>query len=1137
LPADVIGNINGTSVALTVPFGTNVTALIATFSTTGASVAVGGTAQVSGITANDFTGPVSYTVTAADGTTKAYIVTVTIAPSSAKDLTAFSFQSADNAGLLADVTGTINGTAIAVTVPFGTNVTALIATFATTGVSVKVGANVQASGLSAHGFTSPVTYRVTAADGSTQDYVVTVTVALNPAKDLTAFSLLTVNNSGLPANVTGAIVGTTVTATVPYGTTVTALKATFALTGASAAVGAVTQVSDVTANDFTNPVDYTVTAADGSTKTYTVTITVALNPAKDLTAFSFRTVNNGGLGPNVLALINGASITATVPFGTNVTALKATFTTTGASVAVGPVTQTSDQTPNDFTSPVTYRITAADGTTQDYVVTVTIALNPAKDLTGFSFLSANNGGLGADVTGQINGAAVAVTVPFATDVTALKATFAITGASATVGGVVQTSGLSAVDFTSPVTYRVTAADGTTQDYVVTVTVALNPAKDLTALSFLTVNNGELAANVSASIVGAAVTATVPYGTNVTALKATFAITGASAAVGAVTQVSGVTADDFTSPVTYTVTAADGTTKDYVVTVTVALNPAKDLTAFSFLTVNNSGFGPDVVALISGTSITATVPFGTDVTALRATFTTTGASVKVGAATQTSDQTANDFTSPVAYVVHAADGSTQTYTVTVTIALNPAKELTAFSFLSVNNSALTADYAGSIVGATISVSLPVGTPLTALKATFATSGASVKVGAVPQTSGQTANDFTSVVTYQVTAADGSTKDFTVTITTLFGGGGGGALNVTGASVINTSSASIAAVAGATTGMISNGTGSFSAGQEVLLHQTQSATGAVGYYEFARIASVAGSTLTFATPLAHTYTTMAADVAQVVAVPEYTTVDVADGGTLAAPPWNGSSGGILVFDAQATVSVAGAVTMAGAGYRGAAQLDCGTTCIDGHAGESHLGAGARSTSANGAGGGGGAQGQDCGGGGGGGYGGVGSDGSPVGGGTCAIGGVGVAGAADGTASLADAVLFGGAGGEGGYDEDGGLPGMGGGGGGVIIIRAAGVTVAATGSINAKGGDGGGGGNPGCGGGCGMGGGGGGAGGAIRLFAQNSVQAGTNQVVSTGGTGGECSCTGDGLFGGTGSDGRVGILALGGVTGATTPAYDPN
>jgi hypothetical protein len=56
-----------------------VTALVATFSTNGARVSVGSTVQVSGSTPNNFTGPVAYTVTAADGTSVTYRVIIRVA--------------------------------------------------------------------------------------------------------------------------------------------------------------------------------------------------------------------------------------------------------------------------------------------------------------------------------------------------------------------------------------------------------------------------------------------------------------------------------------------------------------------------------------------------------------------------------------------------------------------------------------------------------------------------------------------------------------------------------------------------------------------------------------------------------------------------------------------------------------------------------------------------------------------------------------------------------------------------------------------------------------------------------------------------------------------------------------------------
>lgn len=94
---------------------------------------------------------------------------------------------------------------------------------------------------------------------------------------------------------------------------------------------------------------------------------------------------------------------------------------------------------------------------------------------------------------------------------------------------------------------------------------------------------------------------------------------------------------------------------------------KAIANFSFLDSLNPAFsGGDVVGIITGTAIALTVPAATVVTALIASFGSTGATVKVGATPQVSGTTANNFTSPVVYTVTAQDGSTQTYTVTVTV---------------------------------------------------------------------------------------------------------------------------------------------------------------------------------------------------------------------------------------------------------------------------------------------------------------------------------------------------------------------------------------------------------------------------------------------------------------------------------------
>lgn len=129
------------------------------------------------------------------------------------------------------------------------------------------------------------------------------------------------------------------------------------------------------------------TKADGSGASFSAGDTLTVGPANDtLFAKWTPTLNTskamtefGFTGLSVTGTITESSktISATVPCGTNLTALVATFTTTGASVKVGSTVQTSAATANNFSSPVTYTVTAVDGTTADYVVTVTVASKPA----------------------------------------------------------------------------------------------------------------------------------------------------------------------------------------------------------------------------------------------------------------------------------------------------------------------------------------------------------------------------------------------------------------------------------------------------------------------------------------------------------------------------------------------------------------------------------------------------------------------------------------------------------------------------------------------------------------------------------------------------------------------------------------
>jgi predicted outer membrane repeat protein len=105
--------------------------------------------------------------------------TPTPVPSSAREITAYKFEAGKNTALSSDVTGTIDSVnhTVSLTVPYGTGVTSLVATFTLSqGATAKVGDISQVSGTTANDFTIPVIYTVIAEDNSIQDWTITVSI-------------------------------------------------------------------------------------------------------------------------------------------------------------------------------------------------------------------------------------------------------------------------------------------------------------------------------------------------------------------------------------------------------------------------------------------------------------------------------------------------------------------------------------------------------------------------------------------------------------------------------------------------------------------------------------------------------------------------------------------------------------------------------------------------------------------------------------------------------------------------------------------------------------------------------------------------------------------------------------------------
>lgn len=682
-----------------------------------------------------------------------------------KQLSYFGFEPADNPRLTAAAVGVVSGLDVHVDLPFGTDLTALAPRIEHDGASIEPESGV------ARDFSQPVDYVVTAEDGSTAKYTVTVDVlseltqpepndggtALDANKEITRFSI-----AGLDAD----IEADNIELSVPHDTRLRGITPELEFRGASISPTALEP------QDFTQPVEYVVTARDGSTRRYTVRVALAPNNSKDITHFRI-------LGAE--STITGTSIVLTLPAGTNLTTLEPTITLSG-----GTVMPPSGQQ-QDFTQPLEYTVTGADGTSKTYTVIVMLAAGSANDIMSFEVSQALT---------TINGDSIVLSAPYGADNCSWAPTI-------THGGVsIEPPNGKLQDFQAGVQYTVTAADGGKRVYTVTCQIAHTSARGITSFEVLglpatiigdditltvqnstslgaltptivhqgvritpasgsaqnffapvkyklTERNGEehiynvrivnadrsdnelvdlSYAGRHAQINGQHVTLTLPPGSDVHALMPTIVHRGAR------TIPTGV-ARDFTTPQIYGVIAKDGTRRDYEVSIQAAAQSAKALEHFS---LGNAS------AQITSTQIQLVLPPGSDPRALKPQLQHSGASIAP------SPDTPQDFSQPVNYTISAWDGSKQTYTVTASVAETNANELTGFRLLG-----LDAD-----IGTTqVELSVPNTTNLTALVPTFQIAGTKVQPdSSVPQ-------NFTEPVIYTVTASNGTTRNYKITITEL------------------------------------------------------------------------------------------------------------------------------------------------------------------------------------------------------------------------------------------------------------------------------------------------------------------------------------------------------------------------------------
>ncbi len=325
-------------------------------------------------------------------------------------------------------------------------------------------------------------------------------------------------------------------------------------------------------------------------RTYSAASSMTVSSSdKEISAFTFENSTKTTIDQDAKTIVVEMPYATSKGVHIDISSLKAKFSASPfTTVTVGGAAQTSEATANNFTSPVVYRVTAANGTTTDYTVTVdqkTVETSPTfESFAGKSVDKAFDKGL--DLQGYVNNGAtgyVVILAPNGQDpeiLDSVRVSYNTAGDFGILRYTTATDTLkqdSLLNLSSSKTVTVEAQDHSTKGYTIYATVA--PKLELTLTNI----------NPTASATSGDdfnITLKVLKGTNVADLAVTSLVTPATGVTGIKvvpvddddtndTPVTFTSGDhvDFTTPVKFIVTvnnATLGKTYDVVYTATVVV---------------------------------------------------------------------------------------------------------------------------------------------------------------------------------------------------------------------------------------------------------------------------------------------------------------------------------------------------------------------------------------------------------------------------------------------------------------------------------------------------------------------------------------------------------------------------------------
>ena len=425
---------------------------------------------------------------------------------------------------------------------------------------------------------------VTAEDGSTKTYTIKVKKLSNDI----ALKSLTVTSNPM-GTLTPSFASTTYAYTYNYDATVTSLNVTATTNNTNAKVGIIdSDSSDImtstigsaakTFNSSTKNVKVTVTAEDGTTKDYTIVL--SRDKSTDATLDSL-TVSEGTLTPT----FNKNTLNYTINVNNDVTSIDVNATTTDSNATV---TGTGTKQLNTGNNLINIVVKSESGTVNTYTINVIRAKssnNYLSDLkvNGQTVTDFNKEKLEYtldDVKGDVSSIEVSAT------------------AEDTKASVVGTGNKSLSIGDNSIEVVVTAEDESTKTYTIKVKKLSNDI----ALKSLTVTSDPMG-TLTPTFASTTYIYTYNYDSSVTSLNVTATTNNLNAKVGiadsdsidTITSTIGSAAKTFNSStknVKVTVTAEDGTTKDYTITLSRALSNNSYLKDISIDGTNIDGFNKE-----------------------------------------------------------------------------------------------------------------------------------------------------------------------------------------------------------------------------------------------------------------------------------------------------------------------------------------------------------------------------------------------------------------------------------------------------------------------------------------------------------------------------------------------------------------